>query len=213
MERREYNKEKLNPIIYNITAHFQSNTFINIEESNEYDTIDFMIEEILIKINDFQINGSGWYFKEVISLEIHMVEYKPMRGGSYIPLPEFIKKKNAIINIKNKDKCFLWSVLRYLHPVQKNGERINDLKKYENDLNFKQINFPVKVKDIKKFENQNPYLPGINMFSLSDNNKVYPLRINQKDCQKTIDLFLHSKTTLLFNKKLYKIGEITIHIS
>ena len=87
-----------------------------------------------------------------------------MRGGTYIPFPEFIKKKNAITNIENEDdKCFLWSVLRYLHPVQKNGERINDFKKYENDLNFKGIDFPVKVKDIQKFENNNPDLPGINV--------------------------------------------------
>ena len=117
-----------------------------------------------------------------------------MKGSSFIPLPEFIKKKNALTNIKNEDdKCFLWSVLRYLHPVQKNGERINDLKKYENDLNFKGIDFPVKVKDITKFENYNPDLPGINVFSINDNNKIYPLIHNQKDCQKSIDLFLFSE--------------------
>ena len=62
----------------------------------------------------------------------------------------------------------------------------------QNDLNFKQINFPVKVKDITKFENQNPDPSGINVFSVNENNKVYPLRINQKDCQKSIDLFLYS---------------------
>ena len=166
--------------------------------------------EILGNLIIYQKKGSGWYFKEIIRLEIHIVEYKPMKGGSYIPLPELIKKKNAITNIKNEDdKCFLWSVLRYLHPVQKNGERISDLKKYENDLNFKRINFPVKVKDITKFENQNSDLPGINVFSLDDRNKIYPLRHNKKDCQKSIDLFLYSedeKTALLFNKKLFKIG-------
>ena len=80
-----------------------------------------------------------------------------------------------------------------LMVVQKNGERINDLKKYENDLNFKGIDFPVKVKDIQKFENNNPDLPGINVFSVNDNNKIYPLRHNQKDCQKSIDLFLYSE--------------------
>ena len=117
-----------------------------------------------------------------------------MRGGTYILFPEFIKKKNAITNIKNEDdKCFLWSVLRYLYPVQKNGERIKDLKKYENDLNFKRINFPVKVKDIQKFENNNPDLPGINVFSVNDNNKIYPLRHNQKDCLKSIDLFFFTQ--------------------
>ena len=90
------------------------------------------------------------------------------------------------------DKCFLWSILRYLHPREKHSPRINDLKKYENDLNFKEINFPVEVNYITKFENQNPDLPGINVFSVNDNNNIYPLRINQKDCQKTIDLFLLS---------------------
>ena len=66
---------------------------------------------------------------------------------------------------------------------------------YENDLNFKGIDFPIRVKDIQKFENQNQNqnLPGINVFSINDNNKIYPLRINKKDCQKTIDLFLFSK--------------------
>ena len=28
------------------------------------------------------------------------------------------------------------------------------------------------------------------MFSVNENNKIYPLRLNQKDCQKSIDLFL-----------------------
>ena len=64
----------------------------------------------------------------------------------------------------------------------KNVSRINDLRDYENDLNFKRIDFPVKVKDIQKFENQNPDLPGINVFSVNDNNKIYPLRLNEKDC-------------------------------
>ena len=117
-----------------------------------------------------------------------------MRGGSYIPLPNFIMRKKAIINMENKDdKCFLWSILRYLHPREKHSTRINDLIKYENDLNFKGINFPVKAKDIQKLENNNPDLPGINVFSVNDNNKIYPLRINKKDCQKSIDLFLYSE--------------------
>ena len=94
---------------------------------------------------------------------------------------------------------------------KKNGLRINDLKKYENDLNFKGIDFPVKVRDIQKFENNNPGIPGINVFSIDDNNKIYPLRLNEKDCQKTIDLFLFSedeKQHYSLIKKLFKIGEI-----
>ena len=46
-----------------------------------------------------------------------------------------------------------------------NSTRINDLKQYENDLNFKGIDFPVKVKDITKSEKQNSNIPKINVLS------------------------------------------------
>ena len=67
-----------------------------------------MIKEILEKIYIYQRNGSGWYFEEVVGLEIHIVDYKPIKGSSYISLPDFIMRKKAIVNIKNKDSnCFL----------------------------------------------------------------------------------------------------------
>ena len=113
-----------------------------------------------------------------------------MRGSSYIPLPDWIMRKKAIINIQNEDKkCFIWCILRYLHPTKKNNNtRLTDFKKYENSLNSKGIDFPMKLKDILKFENLNPSLPGINVFAVSENNKFYPLRMAKKDCQSTIDL-------------------------
>ena len=59
--------------------------------------------------------------------------------------------------------------------------------------NFKGIDFPVKLKDIPKFENQNPDLPGINVFSVNDNNKIYPLRLNQKDPKNQLIFFFFQK--------------------
>ena len=101
-------------------TYFQSETHINLEKTDVKVILSRMLREIMEKLADYQISGSGWYFKEVISFEIHTVDYKPIKGGSYIPLPDFIMRKKAIINMENKDdKCFLWSVLRYLHPVQK----------------------------------------------------------------------------------------------
>ena len=181
-------------IIFNQNnAYFHSKTHENFESTDVKVILSQMLREIMITLANYQRNGSGWYFKEVISFDIYTVEDNKLKGDSYIPLPEFIMRKKAIINMENEDnKCFLWSVLRYLHPIQKTAPRINDLREYENDLNFKGIDFPGKVKDIK-FENQNPDLPGINVFSVNDNNKIYPLRLNEKDCGKTIDLFLFSK--------------------
>ena len=201
--QKDINFGNMSGLIYRQTdnAYFQSDTHINAENTNVKVILKDMIKEIMARLAMYQENGSDWYFKEVVRLENHIVEYKPIKGGTYIPLPEFVKKKNAIINIKNEDnKCFLWSVLRCLHPKEVHGERLCDLKKYENELNFKEIKFPVKVKGITKFEKLNPFLPKINVFPINDNNKVYPLIVNQKkskknrknDCKKTIDLFFHS---------------------
>ena len=154
-----------------------------------------IIRNITEKINIYQQNGSGWYFKEVIQLEIHTVKFSPMKGSSYIPLPDWIMRKKAIVSIRNKDsKCFLWSVLRYLHPREKNDCRLSDLKQYEHELNIpKGFTFPVKIRDITKFETINPDLPGINVFSVTHENKFYPLRMALRDPQKSIDLFLYEE--------------------
>ena len=175
-------------------AYFNSETHINLESSDVKEILTEVIRSIIEKIEVYQKNGSGWYFREIIHLEIHTADYNPMRGSSYIPLPDWIMRKKAILSIRNKDeKCFLWCVLRYLHPRDKNDFRLTDLKQKENSLNTKGIAFPVKLKDISKFEKLNPDIPGINVFSVNERNKFYPLRMAQRDPQKTIDLFLFEK--------------------
>ena len=175
-------------------AYFHSDTYINLESTDVKEILTEVILTILEKISIYQIDGSGWYFKEIVHLEIHTVIFKPMRGSAYIPLPDWIMRKKAIVNIRNNDeKCFLWCVLRYLHPRDKNDFRLTDLKQYENSLNTKGIKYPVKVKDISKFEKLNPDIPGINVFSVNENKKFYPLRMAQRNPQETIDLFLYEE--------------------
>ena len=175
-------------------AYFNSETHINLESSDVKEILTRVIRSIIEKIAIYQKNGSGWYFREIVHLEIHTVDYNPMRGSSYIPLPDWIMRKKAIVSIRNKDeKCFLWCVLRYLHPRDKNDFRLTDLKQKENSLNTKGIKFPVKLKDISKFEKLNPDIPGINVFSVNERNKFYPLRMAERDPRKTIDLFLYEE--------------------
>ena len=101
-------------------AYFHSDTHINLESTDVKEILTEVIHTILEKISIYQKNGSGWYFKEIVHLEIHTVIFKPMRGSAYIPLPDWIMRKKAIVNIRNNDgKCFLWCVLRYLHPRDK----------------------------------------------------------------------------------------------
>ena len=92
-----------------------------------------------------------------------------MRAPSYLPLPNQIKAKQGCLNIrKNDEKCFLWSILESLHPVQhkKNPYRVLKYQEYEHELNMSGIQYPVDIKDIGKFEHQNnisinPFLPNV----------------------------------------------------
>ena len=145
MEKQERNDKML--IEVQDKAYFYSNLHINLTSSDEKEIIAKVIRTILNKINIYQQNGSGWYFKEIIYLEIHTVIYHPIKGSCYIPLPDWFMRKKAIVSIRNNDsKCFLWSVFRYLHPREKNDCRLTDLKQYENELNIpKGFTFPVKV--------------------------------------------------------------------
>ena len=176
-------------------AYFHSDTCINLKSTDIKDLLRKIIRNITEKINIYQQNGSGGYFKEVIQLEIHTVEFNPLKGSSYIPLPDWIMRKKAIVSIRNKDsKCFLWSILRYLHPREKNESRLKDLEQYEHEIKLpKGFTFPVKIRDITKFETINPDLPGINVFSVTHDNKFYPLRMALRDPQKSIDLFLYEE--------------------
>ena len=175
-------------------SYFTSGTYNNIKSTDVDKLIKICIDGIEGGIENYQETGSAWYFKEVEKLEIHTVEYNPTKGSSYIPLPDWISNKKAIVNIENKDeKCFLWCILRYLHPKERDEERLTGLKKYEFSLNTKGITFPMKLKDITKFEKLNPELPGINVFSVDENKNFYPLRMAERDCLNTIDLFLYKE--------------------
>ena len=174
-------------------AYFSSGTLYNLKSDDVDKLLELSIDGIDGSIEAYQAVGSGWYFKEVEKLEIHTVEFNPTKGSSYITLPGWISNKKAIVNIQNKDdKCFLWCILRYLYPKETHEERIKDLKKYEFSLNTKGITFPMKLKDISKFEKLNTELPGINVFS-NDNMIIYPLRMADRDCKNTIDLFLYEE--------------------
>ena len=135
------------------------------------------IEEEIQKVE--QAESSGWVFLEVENLTLHTDIWDPIKASSYIDLPEELKNKKALINMKNENdhKCFLWCVLRALNPKDKNAERIDkDLKSKENTLNMSGITYPVNIKEhIKRFEKQNPDI-SISVLGYSKDEKIYPLR-------------------------------------
>ena len=51
-------------------------------------------------------------------LDVHVMEYNPLIGGSYIKIPNKLARSKAIRNIQNTDeKCFNWSINAKIHPT------------------------------------------------------------------------------------------------
>ena len=169
---------------------FHSNIKVNLDGTDEEELYITMTEEVIEKMTILQqATGSGWRLHSIIKLELHTASYNPLRGETWISLPKELANKKAIINPKNEDnKCFLWCVLRALNPCEKNPQRIDKkLKEKENTLNMDGIEYPVSLKDIDKFENQNPTV-SFTVFGYKEKG-VYPLK-NSDNINREHDIVL-----------------------
>ena len=137
-------------------ANFHSCIAVNLDGTNEEDLYDTMVDRVLENIAKYMAMGIDVRFHSIILLELHTVSYKPLRGETYVPLPEDLADKKAIINIQNKDnKCFLWCVLWAINPDEKNPQKLDTkLIGKENTLKMEGIDYPVNLKDLGKFEKQ-----------------------------------------------------------
>ena len=112
--------------------------------------------QITAKVDKYTKKGSGWTVGSIIDLHLHIARYEPLHGSTYLPLPNYLANKKAIVNVKNRDnKCFMWALLSALHPANYHAERVSHYTTWEEELDFSGITFPVALKDIPKIERVN----------------------------------------------------------
>ncbi|PFX13135.1 hypothetical protein AWC38_SpisGene22809 [Stylophora pistillata] len=182
-------------------AYFLSHVEIVFQDTDREELYQKCVDKMMESLAKFTREGSGWTVDSIVGLDLHTAKYTPLKGLSYIKLPQHIAKKNAIVNMKNEDdQCFKWCVTRALNPVGKNhAERITKiLKEQAKKLVWTGIEFPMEVKDIHRFEKLNPGI-SVNVFSYEGN--LGPLRVSNVEKTNThIDLLLIAegdKKTLL----------------
>ncbi len=171
---------------------------VEIYESSEVEEIlANTYEDLISEIENFQHRGSGWVLDRLLKLDLHVLEFNPLRATSYIPLPKEVQDKKAVINIKNKDeKCFLWSVIAglYFKDVKlPNPQRPSHYKEYEKEFNLQGVAFPLTLSDIPKFERRNNI--SISVYGFQDGKEdqegfVYPLKVSKEVNERHVDLLL-----------------------
>ena len=157
-----------------------SNVIIITGSSDIYNLILTEINYLLEQVEQYQNQGSSWQFDQIEYFDINIDPFEPLSEGSYIPLPQKIASKQAVINVKNeKDhECFKWAVTSAVSPKKKDPQRLNDeMRENSKHFNWSGIEFPISANHIDKFEKQNPY--AINVLGY-DGDKVYPHRISNK---------------------------------
>ena len=83
-------------------------------------------------------------------------KYNPLAGSSYIKLPKelsYSRKDFIIIQNAYHNECFKWCLIKYLRPADYHPERNRKIAKLSGDeLDFQDMKFLVKIKDINKIE-------------------------------------------------------------
>ena len=75
----------------------------------------------------------------------------------WLPMKKYHLRR-GLINVKNIDdnECFKWCLVRYLHPADHHPPRITKAcKNFAKDLDFKDIKFAVKIRDVHKTDKKN----------------------------------------------------------
>lgn len=150
-------------------------------------------EQITDKVERIILGSTGVIIWKIESLYINVAKgNNAISASSYIDLPEWIKKRNACINVQNKDdKCSMWSIKCFKYNKQiGHPKRVKQLAKFVDDTDYSMLEFPTKVTGWDKYEVAND--ESVNIYGV-EREKLFPLRTTKytsKTGKKHINLLL-----------------------
>ena len=144
------------------TMHTKSDNIEIIIGTDTSDTINNFTDSFMKRYQErieTKMKRSSYIFERTDLLEYHLHKISLNRGGSYIISPKWLANKGVTINPKNtKDNnCFQYTITVALNHqnIDHNPERISKVKPFINNYNWKNIEFPSRSKDWRKFEQNN----------------------------------------------------------
>jgi len=184
-----FKKPSGDEIVYK-SAYFNSSAQTIINQTEINDSLQLSKQQILNKVAQWISEGSGWMIQSVDSHYLNLVKYKPLKGSSYIQLPQELRNSaKGLINMKNNDnECFRWCHIRHLNPQQRDPQRIKKTdKQHIEKLDYSGIEFPVNVKQYNKIERQNNI--NINVFGYEEK-QLYPIYVSKEKFEDKMNLLL-----------------------
>jgi len=149
-----------------------------------------IIEPILVSLEEFQERDSGWALSRILNLTVNVNKHNPLHAGCWVEIPREIKLKKAVINVESTDNaCFAWSIVAALYPAKSHAKRSSEYPHYTSVLNVRNIEFPMTLSQIKKFENLNDI--SINVYSIEKEKKelaILPIRLTDNKKEKHVNL-------------------------
>ncbi|KYN16311.1 hypothetical protein ALC57_11429, partial [Trachymyrmex cornetzi] len=145
-----------------------------------------VIEPTLTSLEEFQECDSGWALSRILNVTVNVNKLNLMRAGCHIEVPQEIARKRAEISVRTMhNACFTWSLVAALHPAEEHVNRESSYPHYTTVLNFTNIEFPITLKDINKFEQLNDMT--INVYGI-ENKQVLSLRLTSDKKEKHVNM-------------------------
>ncbi|XP_070155838.1 uncharacterized protein [Polyergus mexicanus] len=194
MER--HNNVKVNTVFNGefVSGDKSANKSVNTKNYELFRTSDLhewyercVVEPTLASLEEFQERDSGWALSRILDLTVNINKYNPMGAGCHIKLPREITMKRMVINVQSKDNaCFAWAVVAALYPAERNAERESLYPHYTTVLNLQDIEFPMTLSQIKKFEIHNNI--SLNVYCIEKENNIVRIRLSEQKKDRHVNL-------------------------
>ena len=120
----------------------------SVYQGSETDQIvDGMIANMKFQIENPVLLNSKFVFDEFLYLDVNFHQLNLTRGSSYLPLPNWLARKKAIVN-DDDEECFKWSVIAVEKVGMKDPQRVSKLRKFMDNYDWSGLELPVSIKDI-----------------------------------------------------------------
>jgi len=121
---------------------------VAVSDAHEYN-IHSLQSNLLHRVDQWNKRGSKFNIERVSRFVLSIHPYRPLHGSTFVRTPDFLTKKQCLINVQNDDeKCFIWSVLSALYPATDHPYRVSKYINREQSLKVEALNFPVQTKQI-----------------------------------------------------------------